>query len=614
MTGGTAPAGAAVADTGTADPAEVRERVTLEFTGLDGGSAELTWGQRFVWDILTALAPHNHFISLRLRVHLPPGATREQVLGALHALVRRHEVLRTRFPAGPDGEPRQECDGQGELSVEFAGTTPGRVRRTADGDEDRLWHEPFRHEREWPLRASVVTAGGRPRQVVLVLSHLAADAWGLTALRADFLALLRGGAGEQAPPAGVPSRARAAYEASEPGRRAGEASLAYWRRTLETAPQTVFPTLPGPGESPLFPGVGLQSVALAAAAQAVAGRLRVSPSAALLGALSAVLAVRTRTAAVPLALATGNRFTPADAASVGTYYQVAPVLVPVDAGSLAGTVRAAHRASSLAYLRGNSDPREVARLMAAERVRRGVALGTLSTVNIAPEAGPAVPPQDRTAAELRALMADTVVTDLEGRDEEQLKIYFHVKALRSRAVVELFTDSRYLDAASARALLAGLETVLVALFEDGDLDLDRVAQLTGITPLALPADAVVADRCRISPDAVGDLLAGLPGVSAARVFTDPAGEEGDGGVRLTGYLATGLPTTPERLHSALLDRLDGALTMAPHHYVLCRDAPDRPESRAAWERMPVAVQGSGRPGDPPAAAGPAPTTDVPLGA
>ncbi|MFI0900417.1 condensation domain-containing protein [Streptomyces sp. NPDC020983] len=604
MTGGAAAPGTAP---------DVRERVTLEFTGLDGGAAELTWGQRFVWDILTALAPHNHFISLRLRVHLPPDATRERVLGALHALVRRHEVLRTRFPLGPDGEPRQECDGQGELTVEIADTTPGRVRRTAEQDEDRLWHEPFRHAREWPLRASVVTADGRPRQVVLVLSHLAADAWGLTGLRADFLALLRGGGAEQAPLAGVQSRARAAYEASEPGRRTGEASLAYWRRALRTAPQTVFPNLPEPGEAPLFPGVGLQSVALAAAAQAVAGRLRVSPSAALLGALSALLALRSGTGAVPLALATGNRFTPADAASVGTYYQVAPVLVPVDAGSLAGTVRSAHRASSLAYLRGNGDPREVARLLAAEKVRRGVALGTLSTVNIAPEAGPAAPLPERTAAELRSLAADTVVTDLEGRDEEQLKLYFHVKALRSRAVVELFTDSRYLDAATSRALLAGLETVLTELFEAGDLDLARVAGLTGVTPLRQPVDAAVADHCRISPHAVGALLAALPGTSAARVFTEPAGE-GSSGVRLVGYVVTEQPTTPERLHAAVLDRLDGALTMAPHHYVLCRDAPDRPESRAAWERMPVVLQGSGRPGDPPAAAGPTPTTEARLGA
>ncbi|MFI0720741.1 condensation domain-containing protein [Streptomyces sp. NPDC021224] len=610
MTGGTAAPEAA---------ADVREPVALEFTGLDGGTAELTWGQRFVWDILAALAPHNHFISLRLRVHLPPDATRERVLGALHALVRRHEVLRTRFPTGPDGEPRQECDGHGALTVEFTGTTPGRVRRTAEQDEDRLWHEPFRHAREWPLRASVVTAGGRPRQVVLVVSHLAADAWGLTALRADFLALLRGGETERTPPPGVQSRARAAYEASEPGRRAGEASLAYWRRALETAPQTVFPNLPEPGESPLFPGVGLRSVALAAAAQAVAGRLRVSPSAALLGALAAVLAVRTGTRTVPLALATGNRFTPADAASVGTYYQVAPVLLPVDAGSLAATVRAAHRASSLAYLRGNSDPREVARLTAAERIRRGAALGTLSTVNIAPEAGPALPPAARSAAELRELAADTVLTDLEGRDEEQLKIYFHVKALRSRAVVELFTDSRYLDAATARALLAGLETVLTELFEAGDLDLGRVARLTGVTPLRQPADAAVADHCRISPQAVEALLAALPGTSAARVLTEPVPAAGPvagggGGVRLVGYLATEGPTTPEQVHAAVLDRLDGALTLAPHHYVLCRDAPARPESRAAWERVPVVLQGSGRPGDPPAAAGPTPTTDASPGA
>ncbi|NUS14618.1 MAG: hypothetical protein HOY69_24995, partial [Streptomyces sp.] len=290
----------------TAAGAPARELLTMGFAGLDGGGAGLTWGQRFVWDILESLAPDNHYISLRLRVYLPPDTTREQVLGALHALVRRHEGLRTRFTAGPDREPRQECDGDGELPVEIVETAPGRVRRTAEQEEERLWHRPFRHADQWPLRVSVVAAEGRPRQVVFVFSHLAVDAWGCAVLRGEFLELLRTGAAEGAP-AGWQPRARAAYEMSEPARRANDASLAYWRRILETTPQTAFPNPPQAGETPLFPGTGLQSAALAAAAQAVAARHRVSPAAALLGALSALLGARTGTDRVPLFLAAGNR-------------------------------------------------------------------------------------------------------------------------------------------------------------------------------------------------------------------------------------------------------------------------------------------------------------------
>lgn len=602
MTGRTPEAAAA--------PAPAREVLPLEFAGLDGGSAELTWGQRFVWDILEALAPDNHYISLRLRVHLQPDATRERVLGALHALVARHEVLRTRFTADPDGEPRQLCDGAGELPVEIVETVPGRVRRTAEQDEQRLWHKPFAHGSEWPLRASVIVADGRPRQVVFVFSHLAVDAWGCTVLRGEFLDLLRD---QHAKPAsaGWQSRARAAYERSAPARKANDASLAYWRRMLETAPQTAFPNLPAAGETPLFPGVGLQSTALAAAARAVAARLRVSPAAAVLAALATVVGIRTGTDAVPLVLAAGNRFTAADSASVGTFYQGAPALVRLDADSLARTVKAAHQASALAYLRGQSDPRDVARLVAATTAERGVAVGLLSTVNVAPEPGTAGPPPAMGAAELRGLTAATQLTDLEGRDKEQLKLYFHVKALRSRAVIELFSDSRLLDAASARRLLAGLEIVLIELFETGDLTRDRVAELVGVGPLAVPEPKVVVDHCRIDLDAVRAMLAALPETVACEVFVD---EPEHGPSRLVGYLVTAPRTTPEQLHTALLGRLDGNLTMTPHWYVLCRDAPTRPDSRADWERQAVILQGSGRPGGLAPAAVPAPSTDARLGA
>lgn len=590
--------------------APVRELLPLEFTGLDGGSADLTWGQRFVWDILESLAPDNHYISLRLRVYLPTDATRERVLGALHALVRRHEILRTRFPLGPDGEPRQSCDGEGTLQVEFTETVPGRVRRLAEQGEDRLWREPFAHGSQWPLKVAVVAADGRPRQVVFVFSHLAVDAWGLTVLRADFLELLRGGGAEPAQ-SGWQSRARAEFEGSAQARKANDAAAAYWRRMLETSPQTAFPNLPGAGETPLFPGVGLQSVALPAAAQAVATRHRVSPSAALLGALAAIIAVRTETDLVPLVLAAGNRFSRADNASVGTFYQTGPSLIPVDAGSLARTVRAAHQASALAYLRCQVDPRDVGRLLEATNTRRGVSLGLLSTVNVAPETGAGGQQPALSPAELRELTASTVVTDLEGREKEQLKLYFHVKALRSRAIIELFCDSRCLDTPSARKLLAGLEIVLIELFEAGDLTLDRVAELVGIEPLATPEHGAVIDNCRIDVDAVRAMLAGLPQTACCGVFVEHA----DGvPSRLVAYLTAEQPTTPEVLHTALLSRLDGNLTMTPHHYVVCADAPDRPESRAGWQRQTVVVQGSGRPAGLPATAGPTKPTDTRLGA
>lgn len=573
-----------------------RERASLRFDGLDQGSGELTWGQRFVWDILESLAPANHYLNIRFRVHLPGGATRERVLAALHTLVRRHEALRSRFAVGPDGEPRQRCDPAGELAVEFVETDPGQVRRLAEADEQRLWGEPFQHERQWPLRVSVIAAGGRLRQVVFVCSHLAADAWGCAVLRKEFLALLRD-EGAQPAGAGWQPRGRAAWEASPSGRGAHERSLAYWRRVLATAPQTAFPVLPEPSQTPRFPGVGLHSVALSAAARALAARLRVGPAAVVLGVLSTVIGIRTSTEAVPLCLATGNRFTPADLASVGTFYQSALAVIRLDPASLAGTIRHAHRAATAAYLRGAGDPREIARLVAAVQTRRGVGIDLSSTVNVVPEPGiPATLPTTQDVAELRRLTAQTQVSDLAGRDREQLKLYLHVKSLHSRAIIELFCDSRFLSTADARRLLAGLEQVLVELLDAGDLPIDRVAGVVGIAPLARPAGSTLVDGCWVDLARVQEGLAGLPGTAASQVFVD---DRGEAPARLVGYVAAspGEPVTPERLHTGLMSRLDGHLTMTPQWYVVCGSAPVRRDSRAQWQQQPVLAQGSGRGGE-----------------
>lgn len=576
------------------DLATVRDRLSVEVTGLAGGSGELTWGQRFVWDILQSLPPDTHYLNIRFRVHLPSNATRDRVLAALATLLRRHDALRTRFVVeAPDGRPRQQCDPAGQLPVEYCETEPGQVRRLAEQDEEQLWQKPFRNDRDWPMRVSIVAAGGRPRQIVFVFSHLAVDAWACALLRQEFLDLLRH---HDATPevAGWRPRDRAAFEHSQAGRRVNELSLTYWRRMLETMPQTAFPIQPAAGETPRFPGVGLHSVALAAAAQAVAARQRVGPAAVLLAVLSAIIGIRTDTEQVPLMLATRNRFTPVDTASVGTFYHVAPALIRLHTRSLAGTIRNASQASMIAHRRGQCDPWEVARLLERVRAERGVDLDLSTTMNVVPEPGATQPlPVTQDVAALRELTATTRVSDLAGRDTEQLKLYAHIKSLRSRATLELFCDSRYLAASDARKLLAGLELVLIEMLQAGDVSLDRVADLVGIAASPRPPGCAVVDNCWTDVDAVSRLLGELPETTAARAFVV---HPDTGPPRLVGYVTASCPTTPERLHTALVSRLGEHLTRAPQWYVICGSAPTRLDSRSEWEQQVVLYQGSGRAG------------------
>ena len=204
-------------------------------------------------------------------------------------------------------------------------------------------------------------------------------------------------------------------------------------------------------------------------------------------------------------------------------------------------------------------------------------------------------PAVRDVAALRELTASTTVSDLDGRDTERLKVYLHVKSLRSRATIEFFCDSRYLTAAAARKVLTGLELVLIELLDAGDLSLDGVADVIGIAPLRRPPGCVLVDHCWVDVDTVGALLRGLPDTLAAQAFAVPAE---DGSARLVGYLAATRPTTPEQVHAAVCGRLDGGLTLAPQWYVICAGAPDQPESRAGWERQPVLLSGGGRAVEP----------------
>lgn len=70
---------------------------------------------------------------------------------------------------------------------------------------------------------------------------------------------------------------------------------------------------------------------------------------------------------------------------------------------------------------------------------------------------------------------------------------------------------------------------------------------------------------------MNELLAGLPQVSAAQVVVETT--EG-GRAELVAYVVAAPSTTPEQLHTAVLSRLDGHLTMAPHRYVLGRTLPE----------------------------------------
>lgn len=141
----------------------------LIFGGMRFARGPLTLGQR--------MALSQRDIVERV-VSVPPGTDLPDVSAAVHALVCRHEALRTRFPAG---DREQVVDGAGMLTIRTCGTV-----------EEALGGDPFDIVAEWGIRVAVVCRGDRPESVVLCLSNLAVDAWAADLVVADLAALLRG--------------------------------------------------------------------------------------------------------------------------------------------------------------------------------------------------------------------------------------------------------------------------------------------------------------------------------------------------------------------------------------------------------------------------------------
>ncbi|MBN1204929.1 MAG: amino acid adenylation domain-containing protein [Myxococcaceae bacterium] len=140
----------------------------------------LSFSQQRLWflDRLEAgSAFYNVYLAVRLEGALDPGALEE----ALRELVRRHEVLRTRFPA-EEGEPRQEVLPEPDLRLERAdvGATPAEQREAEALRRVRaLVNRPFELAERPPLRALLVRMEPSTHLLALSMHHIISDAWSL---------------------------------------------------------------------------------------------------------------------------------------------------------------------------------------------------------------------------------------------------------------------------------------------------------------------------------------------------------------------------------------------------------------------------------------------------
>ena len=212
------------------------------------------------------------------------------------------------FTVGPSGEWTQEVSASGELLVEIH-EADGRLDAAEALLKQRL-SAPFVLDREWPIRAAVITSGPAPAQVLLVLSHMAADFASLDIIARDFRRLLRSSMSQAPEPSTLQPLDQAELEKSPLARQRAEAALRYWETTLRGTPQCM---LAVPRHQPANSGprmATLRSRAAALAMARIADRTRASQSVVILAAVATLLGLRTVNDRCQITSLCANRVTP----------------------------------------------------------------------------------------------------------------------------------------------------------------------------------------------------------------------------------------------------------------------------------------------------------------
>jgi amino acid adenylation domain-containing protein len=216
------------------------ERPAVPHTGPLAHDRPLSFGQRRLW-FLDQLLPDATIYNVPWPLDLDGEIDPPVLAGALAAVVRRHEALRTIFP-GLDGEPSLRIVPAGEVPLPLVdlGGLPAEAR---DAETRALtrWEasRPFDLGAGPLLRTALLRLGRERHRLLLTLHHIVADAWSMEILLRELLALYEAiAAGRPSPLPDLPMQ-YADFAAWQLQWLSGEnlsRQLDFWRGQLDGAP------------------------------------------------------------------------------------------------------------------------------------------------------------------------------------------------------------------------------------------------------------------------------------------------------------------------------------------------------------------------------------------
>jgi Condensation domain len=573
--------------------------VPVKFSGTRSGSGPLTLGQR---NVLLWAEDQTVFGAVQWQTfNLAPGRSLNDVTRAIGLLVSRHESLRTLFTVGSSGEWTQQVSASGELLVEIH-EADGRLDATEALIKKRL-SAPFALDREWPIRAAVITSGLAPAKVLLVLTHMAADFASLDIVARDFRRLMRTSLNQPPGPSTLHPLDQARLEMSPLARHRADAALRYWETTLRGTPQCM---LAVPGHQPANSGrrmATLRSRAAALAMARIAGRTHASQSVVILAAVATLLGLRTVNDRCQITSLCANRVTPASRDYVGTIAQDALIVADLTAETFDGIIRTTRAAALTAYYHSQYDAESLWQVIDRVSEDRGTefhrdcVLNDLNGAEVQVQTGRvgSLPEHGDAASAMR----DTrlVWTDT---DPRPLRFYFEVFRLtRHEVSLSVWADESRFPAAEVEDFLLAVERLLVAA-DRRDVPARDIGEVAGIGPVLRDASWRRIDKCWVEMPAVqqllDDVVASVPGIDAAQVFCTGDVASARTAEALVAYVsASGDGITPQVLHAHFRQRLaDRPTAMAPAWYVICDRPPDDMARLELWRRLPVRAEGSGR--------------------
>ncbi|MFI0479414.1 non-ribosomal peptide synthase/polyketide synthase [Actinomadura sp. 9N215] len=205
----------------------------------------LSFAQQRLW-FLDQLQPGSSEYNVPIRMPWREPLDARALQAALDAIVARHEVLRTRLVAGPDGTARQVIDPSGPFPLPVVDVSGALDPETAARDLVTAAEDaPFDLAADPLIRAVLIRLDESDHVLSLSLHHVVFDEWSEGILRRDLLALyeaFRADAPNPLPPLPVQYADFAAWQRSWLTGDVLDQQLGYWRDQLAGVPVLDLPT------------------------------------------------------------------------------------------------------------------------------------------------------------------------------------------------------------------------------------------------------------------------------------------------------------------------------------------------------------------------------------